>query len=86
MRRAAGEGSSDHADASDGLVHRGADPGETAGNGAEFVAVDVDGNIYGGETRPNQRSGLMGSKWNRGGDWTLRSRSTRRPARPSTPT
>ena len=24
---------------------------ETAGNGAEFVAVDRDGNIYGGEPR-----------------------------------
>ncbi len=31
-----------------------ADPRETAGNGAEFVAVDRDGNIYGGEPRPKQ--------------------------------
>jgi len=30
------------------------DPRETAGNGAEFVAVDRDGNIYGGEPRPKQ--------------------------------
>jgi DNA-binding beta-propeller fold protein YncE len=29
-----------------------ADPRDTAGNGAEFVAVDRDGNIYGGEPRP----------------------------------
>ena len=28
------------------------DPRETAGNGAEFVAVDRDGNIYAGEPRP----------------------------------
>jgi len=31
-----------------------ADPRETAGNGAEFVAVDRDGNMYGGEPRPRQ--------------------------------
>ena len=31
-----------------------ADPRETAGNGAEFVAVDSDGNMYGGEPRPRQ--------------------------------
>lgn len=30
------------------------DPRETAGNGAEFVAVDRDGAIYGGEPRPKQ--------------------------------
>ena len=30
------------------------DPRETAGNGAEFVAVDRDGNVYGGEPRPKQ--------------------------------
>lgn len=30
------------------------DPRETAGNGAEFVAVDRDGNIYAGEPRPKQ--------------------------------
>ncbi len=28
------------------------DPRKTAGNGAEFVAVDRDGNLYGGEPRP----------------------------------
>ena len=28
------------------------DPRNTAGTGAEFVAVDRDGNIYGGEPRP----------------------------------
>jgi len=28
------------------------DPRKTAGNGAEFVAVDRDGNMYGGEPRP----------------------------------
>jgi sugar lactone lactonase YvrE len=28
------------------------DPRQTAGNGAEFVAVDRDGNIYAGEPRP----------------------------------
>lgn len=31
-----------------------ADPREIAGNGAEFVAVDRDGNVYGGEPRPRQ--------------------------------
>ena len=30
------------------------DPRETAGNGAEFVAVDRDGNLYGGEPRPRK--------------------------------
>lgn len=30
------------------------DPRETAGNGAEFVAVDRDGNLYGGEPRPKK--------------------------------
>ena len=30
------------------------DPRNTAGNGAEFVAVDRDGNIYGGEPSPKQ--------------------------------
>ena len=30
------------------------DPRDTAGNGAEFVAVDKDGNIYGGEPRPRK--------------------------------
>ncbi len=28
------------------------DPRQTTGNGAEFVAVDRDGNLYGGEPRP----------------------------------
>ena len=31
-----------------------ADPREVSGNGAEFVAVDRDGNVYGGEPRPKQ--------------------------------
>lgn len=30
------------------------DPRETAGNGAEFVAVDAAGNVYGGEPRPRK--------------------------------
>ena len=30
------------------------DPRDTAGNGAEFVAVDRDGNLYGGEPRPRR--------------------------------
>jgi len=30
------------------------DPRQTAGNGAEFVAVDRDGNIYGGEPAPKR--------------------------------
>ncbi len=30
------------------------DPRDTAGNGAEFVAVDRDGNIYGGEPAPKR--------------------------------
>jgi DNA-binding beta-propeller fold protein YncE len=30
------------------------DPREIAGNGAEFVAVDRDGNMYGGEPRPRK--------------------------------
>ena len=30
------------------------DPRDPAGNGAEFVAVDPDGNIYGGEPRPRR--------------------------------
>jgi sugar lactone lactonase YvrE len=30
------------------------DPRETAGNGAEFVAADRDGNLYGGEPRPKK--------------------------------
>ena len=30
------------------------DPRSTAGNGAEFVAVDRDGNVYGGEPRPRR--------------------------------
>ena len=31
-----------------------ADPRDTSGNGAEFVAVDSQGNMYGGEPRPRQ--------------------------------
>ena len=30
------------------------DPRQTAGNGAEFVAVDRDGNIFGGEVTPKR--------------------------------
>jgi len=30
------------------------DPRTTAGNGAEFVAVDRDGNVYGGEPAPKR--------------------------------
>ena len=30
------------------------DPRDTAGNGAEFVAIDRDGNVYGGEPRPKR--------------------------------
>jgi DNA-binding beta-propeller fold protein YncE len=30
------------------------DPRDTSGNGAEFVAVDQEGNMYGGEPRPRQ--------------------------------
>jgi DNA-binding beta-propeller fold protein YncE len=30
------------------------DPREVEGTGAEFVAVDLDGNLYGGEPRPRQ--------------------------------
>ena len=30
------------------------DPRDVAGNGAEFVAVDRHGNIYGGEPRPRK--------------------------------
>jgi DNA-binding beta-propeller fold protein YncE len=30
------------------------DPRQTTGNGAEFVAVDRDGNLYGGEPRPRR--------------------------------
>ena len=32
------------------------DPRDPAGNGAEFVAVDQEGNIYGGEPRPREDS------------------------------
>ena len=34
------------------ILFPGGDPRETAGNGAEFVAVDRYGNMYGGEPRP----------------------------------
>lgn len=36
------------------IVYPAGDPRETAGNGAEFVAVDRDGNLYGGEPRPKR--------------------------------
>jgi DNA-binding beta-propeller fold protein YncE len=46
-------------DAKSGWVHEfilfpWGDPRDTAGNGAEFVAVDRDGNIYGGEPAPKR--------------------------------
>ena len=46
-------------DAKTGWVHEfilfpWGDPRDTAGNGAEFVAVDRDGNIYGGEPAPKR--------------------------------
>ena len=46
-------------DAKSGWVHAfilfpWGDPRTTAGNGAEFVAVDRDGNIYGGEPAPKR--------------------------------
>lgn len=34
------------------LLYQWGDPRSTSGNGAEFVAVDRDGNLYGGEPRP----------------------------------
>ena len=34
------------------VLYQWGDPRDTAGNGAEFVAVDRDGNLYGGEPRP----------------------------------
>ena len=36
------------------ILYQWGDPRSTAGNGAEFVAVDRDGNIYGGEPRPRR--------------------------------
>ena len=36
----------------DFIIYPGGDPRETIGNGAEFVAVDRDGNMYGGEPAP----------------------------------
>jgi hypothetical protein len=36
------------------IVYPWGDPRETAGNGAEFVAVDPAGNLYGGEPRPRR--------------------------------
>ena len=36
------------------ILYSWGDPREVAGNGAEFVAVDRDGNIYGGEPRPRR--------------------------------
>jgi DNA-binding beta-propeller fold protein YncE len=34
------------------ILYQWGDPRETAGNGAEFVAIDAAGNLYGGEPRP----------------------------------
>jgi DNA-binding beta-propeller fold protein YncE len=36
------------------VIYPWGDPREIAGNGAEFVAVDRDGNMYGGEPRPRK--------------------------------
>jgi DNA-binding beta-propeller fold protein YncE len=36
------------------IVYPWGDPRDTAGNGAEFVAVDPEGNMYGGEPRPRR--------------------------------
>ena len=36
------------------VIYAWGDPRETAGNGAEFVAVDREGNLYGGEPRPRK--------------------------------
>ena len=36
------------------IVYQWGDPREVAGNGAEFVAVDPAGNLYGGEPRPRK--------------------------------
>ena len=36
------------------ILYQWGDPRETAGNGAEFVAVDAIGNLYGGEPRPRK--------------------------------
>jgi DNA-binding beta-propeller fold protein YncE len=36
------------------ILYAWGDPRETAGNGAEFVGVDRDGNIYAGEPRPRK--------------------------------
>ena len=39
---------------SDFILYQWGDPREVAGNGAEFVAVDRHGNMYGGEPRPRR--------------------------------
>ena len=36
------------------IVYQWGDPRSTAGNGAEFVAVDAEGNLYGGEPSPRK--------------------------------
>jgi len=36
------------------ILYQWGDPRSTAGNGAEFVAVDAEGNIYGGEPAPRK--------------------------------
>ena len=41
------------------IVYQWGDPRSTAGNGAEFVAVDVDGNLYGGEPSPRRLQKYM---------------------------
>lgn len=41
------------------ILYQWGDPRSTAGNGAEFVAVDRDGNIYGGEPSPRKLQKYM---------------------------
>jgi DNA-binding beta-propeller fold protein YncE len=43
----------------DFVIYPWGDPRDRAGNGAEFVAVDRDGNMYGGEPRPRKLQKYM---------------------------
>ena len=56
------------------------DPRSTAGNGAEFVAVDRDGNIYGGEPAPEAAAEV------RQGEALTNSKPRKRKRRPATKT
>ncbi len=47
-------GNADTGWVTDFILYQWGDPRSTAGNGAEFVAVDPDGNLYGGEPRPRR--------------------------------